>query len=309
VIMRAEPSWPDSTDREERTTSGSASRRLQEHVRRRGPIAICAVVVCVSIAAAVGIERKPTYSATTQLYVQVQATDSAAVASVAEGATALAPAYSRAIAAKSVIDRVARRLGMSREDVAASVSATPIPQSPIVRLTAIADSQAKAVAIVNLTSASLSDYVSSLNRLDRSSGELLVRFRTALNASGKARAEQARLQRAYDSNPTPASRAALDRSIVNTEVAQLELDGARRRYEIAQGAPKPHLELFAPAQSASSDRSSKFQMLVFAGLLGGLLVGLALAVLADRLDSSRHDVDQEAERLKVSTPSDMQPET
>jgi hypothetical protein len=198
---------------------------------------------------------------------------------------------------------------MSREDVVASVSATPIPQSPIVRLTAIADSQAKAVAIVNLTSASLSEYVSSLNRLDRSSGELLMSFRTALNASGKARAEQARLQRAYDSNPTLTSRAALDRSIVSTEVAQLQLDAARRRYEIAQGAPKPRLELFAPAQSATSDRSSKFHMLVFVGLLGGLLVGLALAVLADRLGSSRHDVDEEAGRLKVSTPSDMQPET
>ena len=95
-------------------------------IKRRPFLALLPVLVFVAAGIAFGVARNPEYTATNRMYVQVPASDPAALFSLTDAASGLASAYSRAVDATGVVTAVARDLSADPAAVAGRTSATPV---------------------------------------------------------------------------------------------------------------------------------------------------------------------------------------
>jgi hypothetical protein len=73
----------------------------------------------------------------------------------------------------------------------------------------------------------------------------------------------------------------MDRVAAATQTARLRRDAAGATYMslVEAGSSSLSLESFSRAQAATSDRRSKFEILVIIGFVSGLAIGTALAML------------------------------
>jgi uncharacterized protein involved in exopolysaccharide biosynthesis len=252
--------------------------------RRHWFVALVPLVLFVGAAVLLGVKRTPQYTATASVSVgPVFLSNPAGISSVIQGTESLATVYSRLIDANAVRDDTARRLSIASTVGAGSVSATPLPDSPLIRVRAVAGSERAAVALVNAISDSLAAYVNRNARSDKSAASIAGEYRRAALAYRRRVALSRRLDRRYDEDPSAANRLARDRAAAEADTALLRRDALSPAYEnsVQVLGSTPALKVFARATSASSDRYQVLQMLVFTGLVGGLLAGLALALLRD----------------------------
>jgi hypothetical protein len=251
-------------------------------VRRHWFTALVPVLLFVGAAVALGLKRTPQYTATANLSVgAVFVNNPAGISSVIQGTESLASVYSRVIGANAVVEETKRRLAGRYVVDARQVSATPIPESPMIKVTAAAESEGEAVALANAASAALADYANRRDRTDDEAAAIsdlyeraALRYRKRLDESRKRREE-------YESDPTAENRRARDRAAAAADTALLQRDALLTTYQNAvQGSSsKPPLEVFREATTASTDRYVRLQVLVFTGLVGGLLAGAALALM------------------------------
>jgi Mrp family chromosome partitioning ATPase/capsular polysaccharide biosynthesis protein len=278
-------------------TAAASRVSVVEAARKHLMVVVGTTFACLAVGLVFGLVRAPSYTATTQLYVQVQATEAADVANIAEASAALAPAYSRLVHAGAVVGPVARQLRMTPTDVVSHTSASPIPVSPVVRIRADARSAERAISLANLTAESLAQHVRAMNEASGTAEALLQRFEQATRAYGAARDVQLRLEKLYATTPTAAIRAALDASRAAAETAQLKLETARARYATAEAAPILGLTSLGQAQSATSDKWSKLALLLFICLLAGLAIGVAVATLLEVRSARVHTSQEMMETL------------
>ena len=130
-------------------------------------------------------------------------------------------------------------------------------------------------------SAALAEYA---NRQDRTEAEIAAlsdRFQRATLRYRKRLGAARELQDEYDSDPTEEKRRVRDRAAAAADTALLERDALLNRYQttVENRTSGPPLEVFREATTASTDRYERLQLLVFTGLIGGLLAGAALALL------------------------------
>jgi capsular polysaccharide biosynthesis protein len=201
--------------------------------------------------------------------------------SAAVATEALAAQYSRTIAAQGVTRRVARSMGIAPRTVAARVSATPIPESPVIKIVATATDPREAVRLANLSSTALISFTAELNRANPDTPRLLRRFREASRDLIVARSRVTARRREHTQSPSESSRRRLQTAQVDRDVAQLRTETARQAYDasIRGETPTTMINPLTPAVAASSDRSSKLQLFGFVGFVAGLALGLALATL------------------------------
>jgi non-specific protein-tyrosine kinase len=126
---------------------------------------------------------------------------------------------------------------------------------------------------------------------------LLRAFQRATRAYMAAHATELRLQQAYATRPTRAVRSSLDRATAVAQTSQLKLDTARGRYQAAENTPLPALTSLDRAESASSDKWSKLELLLFLGVLAGLVIGAGLATLLEVVSARVHTSDAIGETL------------
>jgi uncharacterized protein involved in exopolysaccharide biosynthesis len=141
--------------------------------------------------------------------------------------------------------------------------------------------RATAVALANAGSTALIRYAATLNLANPDTGRLLTAYHDAATATARADARTKAAQAAFNRNRNPSNRNALVQANAALGTAQLQeqtLGGAFQASQQGQGSAAA-LELISRANSASSDRTSKLQIAGFAGLVLGLLVGAALALL------------------------------
>jgi hypothetical protein len=251
-------------------------------VRRHWITALVPLVLLLAMAMALGVKRTPKFTATANLSVgAVFINNPAGISSVIQGTESLASVYSRVITANAVVEDTARRLAGRFPASAGQLSATPIPESPMIRVTAVAESEDQAVALANAASAALADYV---NRRDRSVDEATTisdeYHRAALRYRQLLAVSRRRSER-YDTDRTAENRRAQERAAAAADTARLQRDGLLLSYQSAvEGArSRSRLDVFARATSASTDRYVRLQVLLFTALVGGLLAGAALALL------------------------------
>ena len=220
------------------------------------------------VGAAYGLVRKPTYTAESRMSVGRIDVSSQSISGFVQAALTLSDSYSRAIDAQSVVQDVAKRSDLPQSTVIDRVSAAPIPQVPVVRVFATATTESGAVALANTASRSLIDYVHHLNLFNPQSKELLQRFHRASQKYSEAVAKQ------KNAGVNASTQSEVDS-------ARLEMQTASDLYRYSQaGQSSPNtLQVLALAAFADSDFNSSLQRAIFAGLIGGFLIGAGLALL------------------------------
>jgi hypothetical protein len=251
-------------------------------VRRHWPIVLAAVTIFLAAALILGLKRTPEYTATAELSVGHAYVDSpAGIPGVIEATKSLALVYSRTARSSTVRADAARRLRDQGISETGQITATPIPDSPLIKINGVADSEGDAVALANAGADALAANVNREVAASRTEKETVARFERASRQWRRALDARARATGTYRGDPTPTNRIVLDRASSAVEVAELRREAIREEYAASgqSSANAPTLETFSPASGATSDRSATLQMLLFIALIGGVAAGVALALL------------------------------
>jgi capsular polysaccharide biosynthesis protein len=244
-------------------------------------VALCAVALCAG-GLLLGYVRDPTYTASAELLVgNLSISDPSAIPGAVGAAQSLAAVYARLIDANEVRDQVT---GAIEDGSSATVSATPIVESPLIRVTTTSTSEAAAVRSANVAGTSLAAYV---NKLKSPGGEVRPIAREYRRA--ELRYEEKRdafdhLSERIGASPTASERTALSEANSDLQTAKLKRNALIGLYQRGQNirVSQPNLNLFRRATAATSDRSSTMQITGVIGLLAGLALGVALAMFRAR---------------------------
>ena len=251
-------------------------------LRRHWPTVLATIAIFFAAALLLGIKRTPEYTATAELSVGHAYVDSpAGIPGVIEATKALASVYSRTARSSAVRDGAARRLQAQGVSETGEITATPIPDSPLIKVNGVADSEGDAVALANAGADALAAQVNREVAASRTEKATVKRFELASREWRRTLDARARATGTYRGDPTPTNRIVLDRASSAVEVAELRRDTIREQY-VASGlsnSSAPTLETFSPAYSATSDRATTLQILLFIALIGGGAAGVALALL------------------------------
>jgi capsular polysaccharide biosynthesis protein len=245
-----------------------------ESVLRHPLLAISPVVVLVLAGLAFGVLRSPVYDAEARINVGRIDVPAYTLQGVTIGNSTLASSYSRALAAPEVINRAAESAGVPVSVARENLAASQVPRSTLIQVEAEGDSSGEAQQLANAAALALIRYVTKLN-VQQQQSRSLARFRRAQAVAERARTRLLRIQR-----NRPGSSAA-ERARVQLRTAELNARAVGARVVGATVAPTPEnlLQLVVPAASADSDESSVLQQSLLIGLVAGLVLGVALALL------------------------------
>lgn len=233
-------------------------------VRARPARVVVSILAFSALAFVVAILRPATYTAETRMTVGRIDVSTQAAPGVVSASKSLAGAYSRAIAADQVGVRIERELG----DIGTpsdNLSASPIPDSPVIRLEAKASSAEGAIELANVASQALIGYLNDFNSNAATSEELLAQYRAA----------ETRVVRLSDRVGLGGGAAAQAR----LRAARLEAGALEDAYRstLDDASSGNDLQILTRAVEAQSDRRSVFQLLLFAAVVAGAGVGVLLA--------------------------------
>lgn len=282
------PRDPRLGDNVEHTGAAPGSQLLRA-ARRHWFVALLPVLLFVGGALALGMKRPARYKATSNLSVgHVYVSNPVGIATIIDATQALAAVYSRAIHSGEVLQDTRRRLGEG-SSVSGSFNATPLPNSPLIKVTAESSSARGAVALANSSADALALYVNRQVRDNSASTTLSDRYREAALSYRQSTDTRDRLQRRFERDETRANKEARDRAAAVADTALLKREALRASYEqaVQGGTTSIGVETFSRAAGATSDRRSMTQILVFVGLLGGLAAGAALALMRAARDIRR----------------------
>jgi uncharacterized protein involved in exopolysaccharide biosynthesis len=258
-------------------------RTIVDAARRYWPVVVVSVLVGGLIAAAAIVVRDPVYKADTRLAVGVTTVTSQNFPGTIDASQSLAAGYARVIDSPPVQRYVYKRLGGSPDTHGDSVSASPIPDTTLVRLEAYSDSPERAARLANLSSAGLVEYAARISSESASTTDELDRYREAAKnlASETIRRDEARDR--FEASGATAARDAYVAAVADAETARLTLRQAETAFQeagVQQGLDRP-VQLITEATGAAGDSSAFAQKALFAGLVGGAILGLGLAALRD----------------------------
>jgi hypothetical protein len=263
---------------EERAPTRPERVGVLQAVRRYPLMTILPMVLLAALGGALGYVRKPTYKATAQLVVgELNVSNPAAIGSVVQASESLASVYSRRINATSVRAEIGRTVGPEGESV--TVSSTPVPDSPIVKVSAKANDEHTAVTVANAASRALENNARQLDDPAGGSSAVFDRFRTTSLKVTQQQTVVRRLKQNLARSGTSENQRALNTAQAELDTLKLQRDGLRTNYQSSQqtGRSTPALSSFAEATHGTSDRSSAVQVLVLLGLIAGAALGAALA--------------------------------
>jgi uncharacterized protein involved in exopolysaccharide biosynthesis len=227
------------------------------------------------------LNREPTFTSEARLNVGGVSLTTETIPGYTTAVQQLAVSYSRAKDAPQVIIPVARRLHLRPLDVAKRSSATPIQNSPVIRVRGTSKDARQARRLSNAIANSIINYAVDLNKGSAQSNRLFRDFKTATSQMQTAGAEAQKLK--------PGSRA-YKAAKTREDIARLRAQTAGALYQrsVAGLATLNLVQLLAPAAPATSDRDSVLQQFIAGALIAGLLIGVGLAMLrGNRLVSRR----------------------
>jgi capsular polysaccharide biosynthesis protein len=247
---------------------------------RRPLLVILPVVALAALAVVVAQLRKPTYTAESRVAIGSFNPSQDAAPGAAYAGTQFAAAYSRAIGAHDVVAPVARQTGVPAGAVAGRVTATPIPDSPMLRIDGTGPSADAAIKMTNAATQSLLAYVRRSDVTGARATDVLNEFRAAQADASRAHNKVDIRQKAVDREPdSDSAQRALDKSQTRADTLDLRVKALRTAYlqqaqSESSGIPVRTLNA---AGAASSDASKSLKLLVTIGVLAGLAIGVALA--------------------------------
>lgn len=254
---------------------------VQAAVRRNWTLVVAPALLFILFAVVIGMTRTPVYTAEIQLNVGDTALPNTSVGQAVQGNQLLASIYARLISAEEVTTGAAETLGVEPSDLSGKLSASPIPESSVIRVEATGSEAQTAVDVANAGGNALIEHVAAINNDTSRSDQLLRQFQEAVKRETDARALLDQRQITFNGNPTAGNEAALTNAGAAFEAAKLERQSLEDVFRASQEglASDRGVQVVSAATSASSDRSSVLQRLVFIGLIGGVAVGIALATI------------------------------
>jgi capsular polysaccharide biosynthesis protein len=243
------------------------------------PLVVVCVVLFTAIGGIIGLVRDPTYTATTRLAVgRIDITSPGALSGYAVATQALATGYSRTVTALAVVKPLSEKTGMSVEELQDSLTGTPVAESPIFRVEANASSEGEAIEVANQASRSLIRYAAQLNQNNPDSRRLYRQYRTAATLRKVARQELQTAKESTSSFPTASEAVAVAKAQSAFEAANLRVGALEQAYtaSVQSQAATELLQILSPATRATSDRGSTVTILLFVGLIVGLVASAAL---------------------------------
>jgi hypothetical protein len=234
-------------------------------------------------------ERTPVHTAETRLSVGDAQLENQDVPGSIAARIALAASYARLVDAQDVVTPLSQAIGQEPDEIAARLSGSPIPESPLFFVEATGSSEDSAVELSNLAADSLRNYIAQLNLDKGAAPGLLKDFQAAQVRVERLSIEVGQAEDAFSKSETSANRLVLSRARAAVATAQLEADGLRRDYERATEFDESAntVSVVNPAISASSDADSFRNRLIFTGVVLGGLIGIALAWAAARFLPAR----------------------
>jgi hypothetical protein len=261
-----------------------------ESIARRPLLALLPVLVLVTLAGLIGVTRAPVYSAEARLLVGSLVRDFTPASGLVAANQELTDIYSRVVGSPEHLDLTARELG---EDLPAdSVDASPVPETPFIRVEATGDTQEEAIRRADAAAAALSAFGADLRAQAVARDQALVDDINAKSeALAAARLERDNWQETYNtlSGATAPNAATLEAARVGlvaaeatVATAQLEVNALRAQLDDSDTATRGGIELneFSAAEPMGSDRRSTFVLYVAVAVILGALIGAALATLS-----------------------------
>ncbi len=261
-------------------------------LRRHPLIVIVTLLLFVGAAAAAGFIRKPVWTAAAKLSVGgINLSAAGALSGYSQATQALASAYARAIDATAVVVPAARITHLPATTVQDRLSATPVALSPVFIVNGTGPTAQDAITLTNAGSNALITYITGLNRSTTDASRLFGQLGTASHQFENARRVSRKLQTAALSakKVSPADSNALVDAATNLDLAGAKLAAVRQTYvqSLTGQSSTSTAELLSAAGAATSDRLSKLEILLFVGVIAGLVVGSALAILRERRKNAR----------------------
>jgi hypothetical protein len=254
---------------------GGESIGLIAAARARPSRIIIPIVVLVVIALIVGVARPATYTAHATLAVGRIDVSAVAAPGVVSASQSLASAYSRAIGADDVTEQVKKEVPNP-----GSVSASPIPESPVILIESEASSEGTAVKTANAAGDALIAYINQLNSNVADSERLLKAYE-------EAKTEEAKLESELTNDAAGTEGADLAKARLSVEELKVNASEAAYRATLEEDTSGNDLRVLTSAQEASSDRKSVLKLLLFAAVLAGAGIGLVWAYVESVRKSAR----------------------
>jgi capsular polysaccharide biosynthesis protein len=256
-------------------------------------LAIAPVVILVIAAFAVAQSRSPSYTAQARVAIGSFSPSQDAAPGAAYAGTQFASAYSRAITAHDVVAPVAKETGLRVDEVAGRLTATPIPDSPLLQISGTGPSQDAAIKLTNAATDALLTYVRRSDVTGDQAKNLLERYHAAQSEADRAASQVSLRQRTANRSPNSQSaRHALTTSRTRADTLDLRARALRAAYlqqaqSESSGIPVRTLNA---AGSATSDQRKTLKLVVTIAVLAGLVIGVALATGFEATRTTRRTV-------------------
>jgi capsular polysaccharide biosynthesis protein len=252
-------------------------------------IMVISVVVCTSAGIAVGLIITPTYTAQAQLVVgkSLNLANTAAISGLPLAEEELAEDYSRLITTPAVSHQVGKRLGYNPSGV---LSATPIAESPVIEVYGTGKTKAEALSLANAGSQALINAINTVNQETSDANQNLL---TEYQDDEEQQIHQQQLANALQAQVNAAPAATASYNLLNSELVfeqavlqtdNLKLAALQSQYEAAFNPNLAIEQTVASLGGASfqgDNRLSNAEIAGIAGLVAGILIGLALAAWRD----------------------------
>jgi capsular polysaccharide biosynthesis protein len=272
-------------------------------VRRHWILTLLPVIILVGLGLVVGARKPPIYTSTATVNVGKSDINTQATPGYLVAAEALASSYSRLVMSSHISVPAGAKVGETPAQVASQLSAVPIPQEPTFTISATGSSPARASALANAAVKALQAYVVRTASQGGGPSQLLAKLtaaqarqvrlqqrvtdmtnsdvRAALNADPSANADTVVL--------SPSQQAKINSAKVAAQMAQLQVQSLSGQYiNLSTSGVAPTLDvLIPPTGVTTNNRSTNLEKYAVIGLVGGLVIGIALAGLTEEIRRSR----------------------
>lgn len=258
-------------------------------------------VVCVVGGIAYGFARHPVYSAEARLYVgkTLSLTNTAAIAGLATASYNIASDYARLVSTSSVIDATEKTLGHPGH-LGGTLAASPVPDSPILRVDASATNATFASSLANAGATALVSIVDQINQLARSQvNQLQLNYAKDENAVVSLTAARNGLLSEIGKLSTKAgnqsrinslqAQANKDSTAIQVSQLKAEADSAQYQSQVSSLTSEEQvISQVGNAVATGNTRKKNLEIGLIVGLVGGLILGVATASYRD-LRNDRRD--------------------
>jgi len=255
---------------------------LVEAIARSKWILLFLAVVLAAGGVAVGVRRAPTWSSTAELQVGAKIDpNSAGFSNFVQSESALTATFSRAIAAPAVLAQIASKTGLSADQSAKQISASPVPDTAAIKVIGTGPNAATARKMANVGASALVNYEST--RRYGTATTLFNEYRAQTRVVARAKANLQKVENANPNDPTNPDVIAASAAGASAETRANALSAAYT--QALTNDPTAGTNLVTPlstAVSATSDRKHKIELFGLIGLAAGLLIGTATGIVREQ---------------------------